>query len=823
MANKILIVGGVAGGASAAARLRRLNEKAEIIMFEKGEYISFANCGLPYYVGEVITDKSKLTLQTPESFNARFNVDVRVFNEVVAINKDEKSVTVKNVQTGETYNESYDKLILSPGAEPIKPPTFDFNNDKIFTLRNIPDTYKMKDYVDNKKPKHAVVVGGGFIGIEVAENLIERGVAVTLIEMQDQVMAPIDKDMAAEVHNQMNIHGVELMLGTALKSLTDKGSKMAVETDKTTFETDMVVMAIGVKPETEIAKAAGLEIGPRGHIIVDNNMLTSDKDIYAVGDAIEIVDFMTKQKGAVPLAGPANKQGRIVADNICGISSEYTGTQGTSIIKVFDLTVASTGLNEKTAARSNVEFEKIYLYPGSHAGYYPGAQNMNMKVLYAPNDGKILGAQIVGYDGVDKRMDVLATAIRFNAKASDLANLELSYAPPFSSAKDPVNMAGFMIENILSGKVKNFYWHEVADLQKRDDVVLVDLRTTTEYENGTIDGFINVPLDDLRNNLNKIDKNKKVYVTCQVGLRGYVGARILAQEGYDVYNLTGGYRFYKMATYENNSKLKTNTTKCDSLSPAEREAAVNCCGNSGNVIKVDATGLQCPGPIMKLSEALKKANIGDTIEITSTDHGFTQDVEGFCKRTGNLFINSTLTKEGFTSTLTKGTAPVNNQNGVEVSKDGKNIIVFSGDLDKVIASFIIANASAAMGRDVNMFFTFWGLNALRKHEKVKVQKGFMDNMFSAMMPRGSKRLGISKMNFGGMGAKMIRHTMGAKNVDSLEDMIKVAMENGVTVTACTMSMDVMGIKAEELIDGVTFAGAAAMLAHAEESDMSLFI
>ncbi len=823
MNKKILIVGGVAGGASAAARLRRLDEKAEIIMFEKGEYISFANCGLPYYVGEVITDKSKLTLQTPESFNARFNVDVRVFNEVVSINKEEKNVTVKNVQTGETYTESYDKLILSPGAEPIKPPTFDFNNDKVFTLRNIPDTYKMKDYVDNKKPQHAVVVGGGFIGIEVAENLIERGVAVTLIEMQDQVMAPIDKDMAAEVHQQMNIHGVELMLGTGLKALTDKGSKMLVETDKTTFETDMVVMAIGVKPETEIAKSAGLEIGPRGHIIVDDNMLTSDKDIYAVGDAIEIVDFMTKAKGAVPLAGPANKQGRIVADNICGLNQTYKGTQGTSIIKVFDLTVASTGLNEKTAQRSNVEYEKIYLYPGSHAGYYPGAQNMSMKVLYAPKDGKILGAQIVGYDGVDKRMDVLATAIRFNATAADLATLELSYAPPFSSAKDPVNMAGFMIENILSGKVKNFYWNEVADLQKRDDVVLVDLRTVTEFENGTIDGFVNIPLDDLRNNLHKIDKSKKVYVTCQVGLRGYVGARILAQEGFDVFNLTGGYRFYKMATYENNSKLKANVSKCDSLSPAEREAAVNCCGESGKLIKVDATGLQCPGPIMKLSEALKNANIGDTIEITSTDHGFTQDVEGFCKRTGNMFINSALTKEGFTSTLTKGTAPTNNKNGVEVSKDGKNIIVFSGDLDKLIASFIIANASAAMGRDVNMFFTFWGLNALRKHEKVKVKKGFMDNMFSAMMPRGSKRLGISKMNFGGMGAKMIRHTMGAKNVDSLEDMIKVAMENGVTVTACTMSMDVMGITKEELIDGVTYAGAAAMLAHAEESDMSLFI
>ncbi len=823
MAKKILIVGGVAGGASAAARLRRLDEQAEIIMFEKGEYISFANCGLPYYVGEVITDKSKLTLQTPASFNARFNVDVRVNNEVLSINKEEKFVTVKNVKTGETYDESYDKLVLSPGAEPIKPAAFDFTSSRVFTLRNIPDTYKMKDFVDENKPQHAVVVGGGFIGIEVAENLVERGVAVTLIEMQDQVMAPIDKDMAAEVHKHMNIHGVELLLGTALKAVTEKGNKMVVETDKSTFETDMVVMAIGVRPESDIAKNAGLEIGPRGHIIVNDQMLTSDKDIYAVGDAIEIVDFMTGNKGAVPLAGPANKQGRLVADNLCGIETKYTGTQGTSIIKIFDITVASTGLNEKTASRQGVDFEKIYLYPGSHAGYYPGATNMSMKVLYAPTDGKILGAQIVGYDGVDKRMDVLATAIRFNAKASDLVNLELSYAPPFSSAKDPVNLAGFMIENILTNKVKNFHWNEVEALQQRDDVVLVDLRTTTEYSNGTINGFMNIPLDELRQNLSKIDKSKKVYVTCQVGLRGYVGARILAENGYDVYNLTGGYRFYMAANYETNSSLKKKlNSPCDNLTENERAAAGNCCAPTGNTIKVDATGLQCPGPIMKLSDSLKSANVGDTLEITSTDPGFTMDVEGFCKRTGHTFKETIKTKEGFTSTLVKGTGmPV--QDGVQVSKDGKNIIVFSGDLDKIIASFIIANASAAMGRNVNMFFTFWGLNALRKHEKVSVQKGFMDKMFGAMMPRGSKRLGISRMNFGGMGAKMIRHTMNAKNVDSLEDMIKVAMKNGVTVTACTMSMDVMGIKEAELIDGVTFAGAAAMLAHAEESDMSLFI
>ncbi len=553
MSNRILIIGGVAGGASAAARLRRLDEKSEIIMFEKGAYISFANCGLPYYVGDVITEKKKLTLQTPQSFKDRFDIDVRVFSEVISIDRDKKTVTVKQIKSGEQYIESYDKLILSPGAEPIKPPIFDFTNDKVFTLRNIPDTYKIKEYVDNKKPKNAVVVGGGFIGVELAENLIERGVSVKLIEMNNQVLAPIDSDMANEVHRKMNEKGIELLLETALKSLTDKGNKITVQTDKNLFDTDMIIMAIGVKPETKIANECGLEIGPKGHIIVDDCMKTSDENIYAVGDAIEIVDFMTSKKGAVPLAGPANKQGRIASDNICGLESKYTGTQGTSIIKVFDLTVASTGLNEKMASKSGVAYEKIYLYPTNHAGYYPGANNMSMKVLYDTNDGKILGAQIVGKDGVDKRIDVLATAIRFKATAKDLTELELAYAPPFSQAKDPVNMAGFMIENVLSNKVKNFYWNDIERLKESDDTEFIDLRTSTEFENGNIEGFKNIPLDSLRDRIGEIDKTKKIYVTCQVGLRGYIGARILEQNGFEVYNLTGGYRFYKVATYKVNS------------------------------------------------------------------------------------------------------------------------------------------------------------------------------------------------------------------------------------------------------------------------------
>ncbi len=822
MASKILIVGGVVGGASAAARLRRLDEKAEIIMFEKGDCISYANCDLAYYIGDVITQASTLTLHTPSSFKTRFNVDVRVLNEVIAINKEDKIVTVKNLETRETYTESYDKLILSPGAEPHKPSTFDFNNDKIFTLRNISDTLNIKNYVDSKKPKHAVLVGGGFVSVEVAENLIKCGVKVTLIERIDQVIPTLDKDMATEVAQHLNANGVELMVGTSLKNLTDKGSKLIVETDKSTFETDMVVMSIGVKPETDIAKVAGLEVGTRGHIIVNDNMLTSDKDIYAIGDAVEITDFMTKTTGIVSLAGPASKQGRIVADNICNIKSEYTGTQGTYIIKAFDLTVASTGLNEKTARRVGVKYEKVYLYPNNYDSCYPKSQIMSIKVLFAPTDGKILGAQIVGAEGVDKRIDVLATAIRFNAKASDLVNLELAYAPPYSTVKDPINMIGYMIENVLNGIVKNFYWHDVPFLQNSQNVQLVDLRTAEEHDLGSIRGFINIPLEELRENLHKLSKDKKIYLTCQAGQRSYIGARILAQEGFDVYNLTGGYKLYNMMTYNNNSVLKKNTIDVSNTTDEVEEK--NTVANTGKFIKIDATGLQCPGPIMKLSHALQNADVGDTIEIVSTDSGFVSDVEGFCKRTGHILQSNTITADGFTTAVTKCKTPTKvsiNENSRSV--DGKNIIVFSGDLDKAIAAFIIANASAAMGRNVNMFFTFWGLNIIRKHEKVNVKKGFMDKMFSTMMPRGSKKLGISKMNFGGVGAKMIRHTMGAKNVDSLEDMIKIAMENGVTITACTMSMDVMGINPEELIDGVSFAGAAAMISHAEESDMSLFI
>ncbi|MEG2001046.1 MAG: FAD-dependent oxidoreductase, partial [Evtepia sp.] len=540
--SKFIIVGGVAGGASAAARLRRLDEHAEIILLERGEFISFANCGLPYYIGGEITERDALTIQTPDSFYERFCVDVRVFHEMIAIDREKKTATVRNNQTGETYIETYDKMILSMGAEPIRPPIVGVESKKVFTVRNIPDTDRVKNYITEQNPKTVAIMGGGYIGVEMAENLHRAGLSVTVLEMSDQVIAPLDFDMAAEVHQHMRSQGVNLMLGHAVKKIQDNGSDLTITLNEGTVQADFMIMAIGVKPETGIAKEAGLAVGIKGHIITNDEMLTSDPNIYAVGDAVEVIDFITGQSTAIPLAGPANKQGRIAADNVCGGHSKYTGTQGSAILKIFDMTIATTGINEKTAKRLHFNYDKLFTYSPSHASYYPNAVNLAIKTIFDKETGKILGAQVVGFDGVDKRCDVLATAIRFGATAYDLERLELCYAPPYSSAKDPVNIVGFAIENVLTGKVKSFHWHEVADLQKDDQVILLDIRTALEYEGGSIDGFINIPLEELRTRLGELDAKKKIYVTCQMGQRGYIAARILSQNGFDVYSLSGGYR-----------------------------------------------------------------------------------------------------------------------------------------------------------------------------------------------------------------------------------------------------------------------------------------
>jgi len=545
---KIIIVGGVAGGASAAARLRRLDEQAEIIMLEKGEFISFANCGLPYYIGDEITDRGALTLQTPEGFNARFGVDVRVFSEATAIDLSGKTVEIKNSVTGLTSVESYDKLILSPGAKPFVPPIKGISNEKVFTIRSIPDAVKIKEYIAGKPSGSAAVIGGGYIGLEAAENLKRAGFAVTIIEMADYVIAPLDFEMACQVHTSLRKQGIRLLLSNGLTAIEETGDKLRLILEKPAaddLDVDLVIASVGVKPDTELAKNAGLSVSAGGAIIVDETMLTSDKDVYAVGDAVEISDFVTGKSSNIPLAGPANKQGRVAADNICGLSSKYTGTQGSAIIKLFDLTVAMTGISETTAKKQGLDADKVYTLSPSHAKYYPGAREMSVKTIFEKATGRILGAQIVGFGGVDKRCDVFASAIRAGMTASELTELELCYAPPFSSAKDPVNFAGYVIENTIAGLVKNFHWHDVAALPRDGSATLIDVRDPDEYHRGSLEGFVNLKLDSLRENLGRLDKTKPVYVNCRSGQRSYLACRILAQNGFDCYNLSGGYWLYK--------------------------------------------------------------------------------------------------------------------------------------------------------------------------------------------------------------------------------------------------------------------------------------
>ena len=547
---KVLIIGGVAGGATCAARLRRLDEQAQIVILERGEFVSFANCGLPYYIGGEIQNRSQLTLQSPESLKARFQIDVHTFREAIAIHPQTKTVTVKNLKTGEIYEEAYDKLVLSPGAAPIRQNTEGFDSERVFTLRNIPDTIRIKDHIENNHPRRAVIVGGGYIGIEMAENLKKAGLDVTVIQRSDHLIPPLDFDMAADVHRYIKTQGIRLLLNNTVKAIRENGAQLSLALQNGSLQTDMVILSVGVQPDTAFLKGSDIAMDSRGSIIVNEQMQTNIPDIYAVGDAVTVKHFITQKPAFIALAGPANKQGRIAADNICGIPSEYHGTQGSSILKIFDMTVASTGLNEKSASAAGYDFDKTYTYSASHASYYPGASMMSVKVLWDKATLKILGSQIVGFDGVDKRLDVIATAIRFGAKVTDLAELELCYAPPFGSAKDPVNMVGFVAENVISGKIKQFFWHDIENLPRDGSITLLDTRTNTEVARGKIDGFTHIPLDSLRTRIDEIPKDKPVYVHCHSGLRSYIACRILSGHGYDCYNLAGGYRLYESVIHE---------------------------------------------------------------------------------------------------------------------------------------------------------------------------------------------------------------------------------------------------------------------------------
>lgn len=820
---KYIIVGGVAGGATTAARLRRLDEKAQIIMCERGEHISYANCGLPYYIGDVITDRDKLLVQTPESFFARLNVDVRIFNEVVKINRYDKTVSIRNVQTDEVYTESYDKLILSPGAEPVVPPITGIKDSRIFTLRNVFDTDKLKAFVNNNKPQKAVVIGAGFIGLEMAENLHHLGMQVTIVEMANQVMAPLDYEMAAEVHQHLKTKNVEFYLNDGVSEFISSDNHITIKLQSSReINADLVILSIGVRPETSLAKEAGIELSVAGGIKVNEYLQTNDEHIYALGDAMSFKNPITGLDSNALLAGPANRQGRLLADNLVfGNKRKYTGSISTAIAKVFDITVASTGVSEKVLRKANIPYTSNIIHASSNAGYYPGAMPTTIKIIFDPESGKLFGSQIVGYVGVDKRIDLIATVIKNNGSIYDLQEIEHAYAPPFSSAKDPVNQAGYSAENIINGLVKIIHWHEIHALHT-PNVVLLDVRTPDEFSLGHLEGAINIEVDKLRQRMSEIPNNKKIVVYCGVGLRGYIASRILTQSGFDeVYNLSGGYKTYEHATckqsnediFESSIIAKDNLIYRSSKEEAKPVIAVK-------TLQVDACGLQCPGPVLKLKTEIDKLNVGERIIQKATDPGFMKDVASWCNMTGNKLIEVNSDKGIITAVIEKQKAP---STSAALVAHNKTLVVFSDDLDRALASLVIANGAASTGKKVTMFFTFWGLNIIKKKNKPKVSKDFMGTMFGKMMATDAGDLKLSKMNMMGMGSKMMRQRMKSKRVDSIEIMLQSAIDAGVEFIACQMSMDVMGVDKDELIDGVTIGGVATYLEEAEKSNINLFV
>ena len=815
---KTVIIGGVAGGASCAARLRRLDADREIVILERGAYISYANCGLPYHVGDVIKNRGALLLMTPERMWERFRIDVRVQNEVTRIDREKKTVSVRKTETGETYEQPYDDLVIATGSSPLRPRIPGIDNPKIRTLWTVPDTDEIRSMVQSGTIKTAAVIGGGFIGLEMAENLRHAGLEVSLIEALDQVMAPVDFELAQMLHENIRSHGVKLHLGDGVDSFAEQGEQVLVKLKSGTEVTaDMVILSIGVRANNALAKEAGLKLNERGGIIVDEHMRTEDPSIYAVGDVIEVEDFVFKGRTMIPLAGPANKQGRIVADVLAGRDSAYKGTQGSSVAKVFDLTVASTGANEKTLKKRGMEkgkdYESLIITQNSHAGYYPGATPMTLKILFAPDTGRIFGAQIVGREGVDKRIDTIGVAMRLNGTVSDLKDLELAYAPPYSSAKDPVNMAGYVAENIRTGLVKIAPYDAPAT---DPDAVLLDVREEAEVMAYAVPNAVNIPLGKLRERLSELDPEKRIIVFCGIGVRAYTAARILNQNGFNHVEIyPGGVRMYQANYPEPEEEPIADTKKEVPMEQATvtNKITLNCCG------------MQCPGPIMEVFKSVKDMKDGELLEVSASDPGFAKDIVSWCKRTGNTLVSNEERDGAYVATIRRGTnAPaVQKTASVEAAPKGKTIIVFDGDMDKVLASFVIANGALAMGRPVTMFFTFWGLTALRKTEKVPVKKNFIEKMFGVMLPKGAGKLKLSKMNMGGMGTAMMKGIMKDKNIDSLETMMKKAMENGVKIIACSMSMDVMGIRPEELIDGVETGGVGTYLGAAEGSDVNLFL
>ena len=807
---KVLIVGGVAGGASTATRLRRLDENLEIVIFEKGEYVSFANCGLPYYIGDIIQNRESLLVQTPESLKARFNLDVRVNSEVVGVNGKDKKVKVKT-KNGEEYEEIFDFLVLAPGAKPIFPAIKGIENKKIFTLRNINDMDKIKSEIKNNVIKKAVVVGGGYVGVETAENLKHLGIDTTLIEAAPNILAPFDSEISNVLEFELVSNGINLLTSEKVIEFQEVENEINIKLEsEKSVTTDMVILSIGVSPDTKFLESSGINLGEKGHILVNENLETNLKGVYALGDSILVKNYLTNQDVAIPLAGPANRQGRIVAGNIVGRNEKYKGSLGTAIIKIFELTAASTGLNERTLKQLNIAYEKIYLHPNNHAAYYPGASPISIKALYNKENKKILGAQALGVSGVDKFIDVIATSIKFKATIDDLTELELAYAPPFLSAKSPANMLGFIGQNIEDGLLEQIFMEDLKNYNEKENIIL-DVREELELIGGKFNNSINIPLSELRKRYNELPKDKEIWTYCAVGLRGYIVSRFLSQKGYKVKNLAGGIKSKEKVILKNQ---KEETLNKESNSNIEKEEDY-----------LDLSGLSCPGPLVKIKEKIDKLQESEKLKVKVSDPGFYNDIQAWSKVTKNSLL-SLDKKDGLTyAILQKGQTSkvvVKEQENV-IIEDNSNMtmVVFSGDLDKAIAAFIIANGALTMGKKVTMFFTFWGLSILKKKNLAK--KSFIEKMFAMMLPKNSQDLPVSKMNFFGIGAKMIRSVMKKKNIMSLEELIKKAIDSGVNITACTMSMDVMGISENELIDGINYGGVGQYLGEAEKSNNNLFI
>ena len=812
---KIIIIGGVAGGMSAAARLRRLDEKSDIIVIEKSGYVSFANCGLPYYIGGVIKEKDNLLLETPSTLKEKFNLDVRVKSEAVSINREKKEIKIKNIETNDEYTESYDKLLISTGAKPFVPDIKGLEEAGYLTLRNIEDMEKISSCIDSDGYKNAVIIGGGFIGLETAENLKHKNINVTIIEKADQVMAPLDPEMASFIHGEIKRRNIALYLNSDITEISNSGKKKIIKLKSgEVVETDIIIASIGVVPDSELAKNAGLKMSSKGAVEVDEYLKTSDNDIYAAGDVIEIKNAVTGQKALVPLAGPANKQGRTAADNILGREEKYTGTIGTSIMKFFNMTAASTGVNEKYLKKQDINYKSLFIIKADHAGYYPGASDIYFKILFEPETGKIFGAQAVGEKGADKKIDIIATAILGNISVYKLKDLETAYAPPFNSAKDIINYASYMAENIKRDGLETVSWNET------DKIGLIDVRTEDEYNIDHIQGAVNMPLNTLRENMGKLDKNKEYIVYCKVGQRGYNAQRILVNNGYKVKNLNGGFSIYKSALMPQDNRIKfENDIKND------KHRSISGLNSADKKI-LDVTGLQCPGPIIKIKNKISELKTGEVLEVKATDPGFENDIKVWTRQTGNTLLNIENTDGEILAEIKKGESFLRSKKSDEeaVKENSTSLVIFSGDFDKVFAALVIANGALAMGNSVSIFFTFWGLNVLRKSNyKTRSKKGIIEKCFGIMMPKGVSKLKLSNMNFFGLGRKMINKVMKTKNIESLESLLEQYIENGGKITACTMSMDVMGIKKDELIENIEYGGVATYMENANKANHNLFI